>query len=61
VPVGSGTLPEDGALTAIGPTRPGVGQICLAVGYRTIAGVRRTLAERWNGTAWKILATPPVS
>lgn len=36
-------------------------QICLAVGYRTIAGVRRTLAELWNGTAWKILATPRVS
>jgi hypothetical protein len=34
------------------------GQICMAVGYRTIAGVRRTLAELWNGSTWKILPTP---
>jgi hypothetical protein len=34
------------------------GQICMAVGYRTVAGVRRTLAELWNGTSWRILATP---
>jgi hypothetical protein len=34
------------------------GQICMAVGYRTIAGVRRTLAELWNGTSWKVLPTP---
>jgi hypothetical protein len=31
---------------------------CTAVGYYTSAGASKTLAERWNGTAWKIQATP---
>lgn len=31
---------------------------CLAVGFRTVAGKRRTLAERWNGSAWTIVGTP---
>jgi hypothetical protein len=36
------------------------GSICMGVGYRTIAGARRTLAELWNGTSWRILPTPKV-
>jgi hypothetical protein len=28
---------------------------CMAVGYRTINGVRAPLSELWNGTTWKIL------
>jgi hypothetical protein len=31
---------------------------CLAVGYRYVSGTMQPLAERWNGTAWKITATP---
>ena len=34
------------------------GRSCLAVGYRTIAGAIRPLAELWNGTSWQILKTP---
>jgi hypothetical protein len=34
------------------------GSICMAVGYRTIANARHTLAELWNGTTWQILTTP---
>ena len=37
------------------------GSICVAVGYRTVHGVVRTLAELWNGTSWKILPTPRVT
>jgi hypothetical protein len=33
---------------------------CLAVGHRIVAGVAGTLAERWNGKSWVILATPDV-
>jgi hypothetical protein len=36
------------------------GTTCLAVGFRTVAGVRRTLAEIWNGATWRILSTPNV-
>jgi hypothetical protein len=36
------------------------GGSCLAVGYRTIRGARHTLAERWNGTTWRILHTPAI-
>jgi len=28
---------------------------CMAVGYRTVNGVRRPLSEIWNGTTWRIL------
>jgi hypothetical protein len=31
---------------------------CMAVGFRTIAGAVRPLAELWNGATWKILRTP---
>jgi hypothetical protein len=31
---------------------------CLGVGYRTVNGVLRTLAEEWKDARWKILATP---
>jgi len=31
---------------------------CMAVGYRTVAGAHRTLAELWNGTTWQIISTP---
>lgn len=34
------------------------GAFCMAVGYRTVAGVHRTLAELWNGTMWQIIKTP---
>ncbi len=34
---------------------------CLAVGHRTVNGVVKTLAELWNGTSWKLLATPDVT
>jgi hypothetical protein len=34
------------------------GTMCLAVGYQTISGAQRTLAEIWNGSAWQILPTP---
>jgi hypothetical protein len=34
------------------------GADCLAVGFRTVAGKKRTLAELWNGSAWTILRTP---
>ena len=34
------------------------GTSCLAVGFRTVAGRRRTLAERWSGSAWTIIPTP---
>lgn len=34
------------------------GSDCLAVGFRTSHGLRRTLAELWNGSAWKIVRTP---
>jgi hypothetical protein len=35
------------------------GTFCIAVGqYVNPAGVRQTLAERWNGTAWSIVPTP---
>jgi hypothetical protein len=34
------------------------GSDCLAVGFRTVAGKRRTLAELWNGSAWTIITTP---
>jgi hypothetical protein len=34
---------------------------CLAVGNEPKAGIHvRSLAERWNGSSWKILATPDV-
>jgi hypothetical protein len=31
---------------------------CLAVGFQTAHGLRRTLAELWNGSAWTIVKTP---
>ena len=31
---------------------------CAAVGYATVSGSYRTLAERWNGTSWSIIASP---
>jgi hypothetical protein len=31
---------------------------CLAVGFRTSHGLKRTLAELWNGSAWRIVSTP---
>jgi hypothetical protein len=32
---------------------------CLAVGYtRKSGGVSKTLVERWNGTAWSVVASP---
>ncbi|HUZ55989.1 MAG TPA: hypothetical protein VMU94_26115, partial [Streptosporangiaceae bacterium] len=31
---------------------------CLAVGFRAVAGMRRTLAELWNGSTWTIITTP---
>jgi len=32
---------------------------CMAVGYdRNASGVKLTLAERWDGTAWSVLSTP---
>jgi hypothetical protein len=34
------------------------GNDCLAVGFRTVAGKKRTLAELWNGSAWTIINTP---
>ncbi len=34
------------------------GSRCLAVGFRTVAGKLRTLAELWNGLAWTIITTP---
>jgi hypothetical protein len=34
------------------------GSDCLAVGFRTVAGKKRTLAELWNGSAWTIINTP---
>ena len=34
------------------------GSNCLTVGFRTVAGKRRTLAELWNGSAWTIITTP---
>jgi len=34
------------------------GSVCLEVGYRTVSGTRQTLAELWNGSTWKIIATP---
>jgi len=34
------------------------GSDCLAVGFRTVAGKRRTLAELWNGSTWTIVKTP---
>jgi hypothetical protein len=29
----------------------------MAVGYRTIKGVRAPLSELWNGNTWKMLPT----
>jgi hypothetical protein len=34
------------------------GSDCIAVGFRIVTGMHRTLAERWNGSAWTILQTP---
>ncbi len=35
---------------------------CMAVGYDVSAsGARHSLAERWNGSAWAVLPTPPGS
>jgi hypothetical protein len=34
------------------------GSDCVTVGFRTVAGKHRTLAELWNGSAWTIVATP---
>lgn len=34
------------------------GTFCMAVGFRTIKGVKQTLAELWNGSRWRIIATP---
>lgn len=34
------------------------GSDCLAAGFRTVAGKKRTLAELWNGSAWTIIKTP---
>jgi hypothetical protein len=34
---------------------------CIAVGSTTVGAVEKTLIERWNGTAWSILASPNVS
>ncbi len=34
------------------------GNDCVAVGFRTVSGKRRTLAELWNGSAWSIITTP---
>jgi hypothetical protein len=34
------------------------GKGCMAAGFRTISGVRKPLAELWNGTSWRILAVP---
>jgi hypothetical protein len=31
---------------------------CMAVGSRTVGNVRHTLAELWNGSAWRIVRTP---
>jgi hypothetical protein len=31
---------------------------CLAVGFQKAHGLMRTLAELWNGSAWKIVSTP---
>jgi hypothetical protein len=34
------------------------GSDCVTVGFRVVAGKHRTLAELWNGSAWKIVPTP---
>jgi hypothetical protein len=34
------------------------GSDCLAVGFQTAHGLKRTLAELWNGSAWSIVKTP---
>jgi hypothetical protein len=34
------------------------GTICTAVGSATFGTSEKTVAERWNGTAWKVQATP---
>jgi hypothetical protein len=34
------------------------GITCLAVGFRKAHGLTRTLAELWNGSAWRIINTP---
>jgi DNA-binding beta-propeller fold protein YncE len=40
------------------PAMSCAGSICLAVGYQAGSGIQQTLAELWNGTTWKIIATP---
>jgi subtilisin family serine protease len=32
---------------------------CTAVGYEVVSGVRRPIAERWNGTTWTAQTVPP--
>ena len=54
---GKGSLLGAVSCHAAGPG----GTACLAVGHQTHNGVRRTLAELWNGTTWKILATPNIA
>jgi len=46
------------ALTGVSCTRP---SSCMAVGSAGTAmdDTRSTLAESWNGTAWKLVSTPP--
>ena len=34
------------------------GSDCLAVGWRTSSGKRRTLAELWSGSSWAIVGSP---
>jgi len=34
------------------------GTDCITVGFRLVGGKHRTLAERWNGSAWTIVPTP---
>jgi hypothetical protein len=54
VPIPAGAT--SGFLTSISCTSP---VACTAVGtYRNTAGTNVTLADRWDGTAWQVLATP---
>jgi len=58
VPLLASTSSATFATNALGGASCSSAKACLAVGYYSNSVGLKTLAEAWNGTAWRILTTP---